>query len=194
MEWLDAHSGAVQGVATIVLVVITAYYAVQTKRQVSAVRSTIEESQRAAVRPMVRPASHGAGECLYSRQLAELELRTDQGPEPVQIENAGPGLGGSIQWEVRTSVSTGGRKPDASVPRDHTYILRLPPGKSAWLWQASRNEPMPVGDYDDLTLWYDDVLGNHYKGVFRRQGPQWIPVEPGERIATRPDLFGVSPL
>ncbi len=48
MEWLDAHNGAVQAVATviqvlvtIVLVVITVYYALQTRKQATAAQDAL---------------------------------------------------------------------------------------------------------------------------------------------------------
>lgn len=46
MEWLDAHAGSVQAFATLVLVLITAYYALVTRMQVKEMRTTLQSSAR----------------------------------------------------------------------------------------------------------------------------------------------------
>jgi hypothetical protein len=46
IEWLDAHSGAVQAIATIVLVAITAYYAWTSRSLVQQTRATLRASAR----------------------------------------------------------------------------------------------------------------------------------------------------
>lgn len=46
MEWLDAHAGSVQAFATLVLVLITAYYAWVTRAQVKEMRTTLQSSAR----------------------------------------------------------------------------------------------------------------------------------------------------
>src|SRR6516225_9950807 len=46
IEWLDAHSGAVQAIATIVLVAITAYYAWTSRSLVQQTRQTLQASSR----------------------------------------------------------------------------------------------------------------------------------------------------
>lgn len=46
IEWLDAHSSAVQAVTTLVLVAVTIYYAVQTQSQAWAARSALDEMRR----------------------------------------------------------------------------------------------------------------------------------------------------
>ena len=46
IEWLDAHSGAVQAIATIVLVGITAYYAWTSRSLVNQTRATLQATAR----------------------------------------------------------------------------------------------------------------------------------------------------
>jgi hypothetical protein len=46
MEWLDVHAGSVQAFATLVLVVITAYYAWVSRAQVKEMRATLQASAR----------------------------------------------------------------------------------------------------------------------------------------------------
>jgi hypothetical protein len=46
MEWLDAHAGGIQALATLVLVVITAYYAWVTRLLVRETRATLLSSAR----------------------------------------------------------------------------------------------------------------------------------------------------
>ena len=47
--WLDLHTGSVSAVATIILVAITGYYAIQTRRTVDEMRA----QRREAVRPFL---------------------------------------------------------------------------------------------------------------------------------------------
>ncbi len=46
MEWLDSHSGSVQAVATLVLVVLTAYYAWASRALVRETRVTLQAASR----------------------------------------------------------------------------------------------------------------------------------------------------
>ncbi|MBV8085616.1 MAG: hypothetical protein JO247_12465 [Chloroflexi bacterium] len=46
MDWLDVHAGSVQAFATLVLVVITAYYAWVTRAQVRETRRTLQSTAR----------------------------------------------------------------------------------------------------------------------------------------------------
>jgi hypothetical protein len=46
MEWLDVHAGSVQAFATLVLVIITAYYAWVSRAQVKEMRATLQSSAR----------------------------------------------------------------------------------------------------------------------------------------------------
>jgi len=46
VEWLDAHAGSVQAFATIVLVLITAYYAWTSRAQVRATQATLQATAR----------------------------------------------------------------------------------------------------------------------------------------------------
>jgi hypothetical protein len=46
MEWLDAHAGSVQAFATLVLVIITAYYAWTSRAQVKATQATLQATAR----------------------------------------------------------------------------------------------------------------------------------------------------
>src|SRR5947209_4241878 len=46
MDWLDAHAGSVQAFATLVLVIITAYYAWTSRAQVKATQATLQASAR----------------------------------------------------------------------------------------------------------------------------------------------------
>src|SRR4051812_23446100 len=45
--WFDAHAGAATGLATIALVMLTLYYAVQTRRQAAAAAGALEEMRLA---------------------------------------------------------------------------------------------------------------------------------------------------
>jgi hypothetical protein len=49
MDWLDAHSGSVQAVATLVLVAITAYYAYASRAQVRESRMMLQATARATL-------------------------------------------------------------------------------------------------------------------------------------------------
>lgn len=49
MEWLDAHAGSMQALATFVLVVLTAYYAWSTQALVRETRVTLKASARATL-------------------------------------------------------------------------------------------------------------------------------------------------
>jgi hypothetical protein len=49
IEWLDAHSGAVQAIATIVLVAITAYYAWTSRALVNQTRATLQATARSTL-------------------------------------------------------------------------------------------------------------------------------------------------
>lgn len=49
MEWLDAHSGSMQAVATFVLVILTAYYAWASQTLVRETRVTLKASARATL-------------------------------------------------------------------------------------------------------------------------------------------------
>jgi hypothetical protein len=49
IEWLDAHSGAVQAIATIVLVAITAYYAWNSRSLVAQTRATLQATARSTL-------------------------------------------------------------------------------------------------------------------------------------------------
>jgi hypothetical protein len=49
MEWLDAHAGSVQAVATLVLVGITAYYAYASRAQVREARMMLQATARATL-------------------------------------------------------------------------------------------------------------------------------------------------
>jgi hypothetical protein len=46
MDWLDSHSGSVQAVATLVLVVLTAYYAWASRALVRETRTTLQAASR----------------------------------------------------------------------------------------------------------------------------------------------------
>ncbi|HLY64938.1 MAG TPA: hypothetical protein VKU60_05340 [Chloroflexota bacterium] len=46
LEWLDAHAGSVQAFATLVLVIITAYYAWTSRAQVRATQATLQATAR----------------------------------------------------------------------------------------------------------------------------------------------------
>jgi hypothetical protein len=49
VEWLDSHSGSVQALATIVLVVLTAYYALSTRTLAQETRRTLQAAARATL-------------------------------------------------------------------------------------------------------------------------------------------------
>jgi hypothetical protein len=49
MDWLDAHAGSVQAVATLVLVGITAYYAYASRAQVREARMMLQATARATL-------------------------------------------------------------------------------------------------------------------------------------------------
>jgi hypothetical protein len=49
ITWLNSNTGAVQAIATVILVLITAYYAVQAKRNVQVLEKTEEEARRPSV-------------------------------------------------------------------------------------------------------------------------------------------------
>jgi hypothetical protein len=49
MDWLDSHSGSVQAVATLVLVVLTAYYAWTTRALVRETHTTLRAAARATL-------------------------------------------------------------------------------------------------------------------------------------------------
>src|SRR5438270_479378 len=46
MEWFDQHTGSVQTLMALALIVVTAYYAWQTRQQVTAAHRSIDELQR----------------------------------------------------------------------------------------------------------------------------------------------------
>jgi hypothetical protein len=83
VDWLDAHAGAVQAVAagvtvlvTIVLAGITIYYAVQTRRQVTAAKGQLQElrdARAATYRPVIRGV--GAGYTSGGAQPFTAQLR-----------------------------------------------------------------------------------------------------------------------
>ena len=49
MEWLDAHAGSVQAIATLVLMALTAYYAWASRALVRETRTTLQASARATL-------------------------------------------------------------------------------------------------------------------------------------------------
>ena len=67
IDWLDAHSGTVQAITTIVLAIITAYYAWQTHGQVKAAEDQAKASREAVL------ASQAAVQ--ESRRLREEQAR-----------------------------------------------------------------------------------------------------------------------
>ncbi|HEX6513604.1 MAG TPA: hypothetical protein VF157_14975 [Chloroflexota bacterium] len=57
MEWLDTHAGSVQAFATLVLVIITAYYAWTSRAQVKATQATLQATARMTLQARLDRAS-----------------------------------------------------------------------------------------------------------------------------------------
>ena len=175
MEWLDTHNGAVQAVATViqvlvtvVLVGITIYYAVQTRRQVTAARDALA----AQFRPMLLPVEN------VDANLIVPEER-DQAPHPFQlvIENwgAGPAL------NVVAQVIRKGNPPNIN-----SLVLQYGQTHIGIIAKGARAAPRvrlgvgfgfvgasSAGISDELTLEYESLDGRWYQTIAVRRAGRW---------------------
>ena len=126
---------------------------------------------------------------LDRRSSAITPVNPDRRPA-IELENVGSGPALVVQWEVATAAGTG---EGTAVPLTRTYLPKLVPGETKLLWHTRSDDGFQVGDGWHLVLWYDDILGHHYRAVFEPFGEEWKPTEGGMK-RKRPAMFESSPL
>jgi hypothetical protein len=192
-EWFNTNSGAVQAIATVVLVVVTAVYVWLTLWLAMASREQI----RLSVLPHLEP--NGDVRVLGGNLLVVTRKYSPDLPEghvPFSTTNIGRGPAIGLQWEIgfapprpepavvrlrKCLFSLLRRQPihDKSsgrmVPRSHTFLSHLGVGDTERLWHTrdSQQGNFPIDDRMQVVIWYDDVLGNHYCSTWTRHGDRW---------------------
>jgi hypothetical protein len=73
LDWLDSHSGSVGALSTIILVLVTAYYAWTTRALVSATRTTVQAAARATLQERMDRISQ-----IFIREPALFALLDDE--------------------------------------------------------------------------------------------------------------------
>ena len=91
---------------------------------------------------------------------------------PLVLKNFGRGPALNVQWQI---APPGADEQNAPVPRKHTHALMVQPGESVSVvcTTSADQHGKEVPETYELTIWYDDVLGNHYRSVFTRNGDRW---------------------
>ncbi|MCL4459662.1 MAG: hypothetical protein M1136_01910 [Chloroflexi bacterium] len=121
--------------------------------------------QNDQMRKLVMPMPLPDGNWLYPRNAPVGQQK------PVALRNIGSGSALQLQWEVDLVVRVSDGPPQ---PRAHTLITYLEPRETEKLWSTiGPQEGFLIGDGFQLTLWYNDIFGNHYRCVFERRGEAW---------------------
>lgn len=93
-------------------------------------------------------------------------------PDPVALENLSNGPAVALQWSCETTLT-----------EQHLYFAahsihpqHVRPGATLVLWHrlGEQQPTLTMGEPNQaVTLWYDDVLGNHYCCRYRPHGMRW---------------------
>jgi hypothetical protein len=209
IDWLDAHAGSAQVLATVVLLLITAYYAWQTRGQARAAHQQVAASREAV------QASQAAVE--ETRRLREEQARAHvtlelwpwsrgYGQFDLVIRNYGVGAA----WNVHTVFDPDFRQPPyAGGSINELELMKLLPflaPQDEVHYEVGLRQWVDAEDLPDLwagTVHYDDASGSHQEAflINRRQfdrlgsmlpqgGPRyspplrrgWYPVEQSEPL------------
>ena len=153
MEWLNANSGALTVIATFVLVFVTGWYVLLTRRTL-----------KASYKPEVIVRLLRGNLHFHNEHFADYEI-------VLCVKNVGPGVAYKIEFGDKDSLSFA---PHGGEPLESVNFLKygidcLPPGD-----ERRHNEPIipdPSGDLNQLQVTvnvsYQDSQGTEYSYPFR---------------------------
>lgn len=169
IEWHTVLSNdEVQLITVIVSVIATvaagagAFFAYRTARETSI-------QSRIGLLPRLMPNEHG----FWLPKAGQPAVgAVENGYGPLVLKNIGRGPAVNVQWQI---APRGAERKEALVPRQHTLALVVEPRGlvpvecTTSLDQHGKDVP----DEYELTIWFDDALGHHYRTVFVRNGDRW---------------------
>lgn len=119
---------------------------------------------------------------MFNKDRYNPEAKSELIDNAVLVKNYGYGAIIAMQWRyVSEPTKQGAPRYESACP------LSVEPGGTAALWFDTNVIRIAAVDKTRLILWYDDILGNHYRSEHRRSSGRWLP-EPRKRQKTRPAL------